>query len=152
MSSPAFEVVLRPEPSVRRLVLIAGAVAMLGGLMLVSHLGLPPVWRATLACVWLTDCLWSLTALARGARRLRKIRLDSAGEMVALGPGGRVEALTLLTGSFVLRRIAWLRVGFPDGSRHAELLLADSEESAAWHGLQLVWQQARGAFGHPVRP
>ena len=152
MSSPAFEVELRPEPTVRRLVLSVGAVTMLGGLMLVGHLELPPVWRAALACLWLMDCLWSLGALAQGARRVRKIRLDAAGTIVALGPGGRVEALTLLTGSFVLRRIAWLRVAFPDGSRHAELLVAASEECAAWHRLQLVWQQRREAFGHPLRP
>ena len=152
MSLPDFEVELTPERSNRRLVFGSGSLAMMTGLILILHLDLSVQWRGIISLVWIADCLRELTALARGMCRVRKLRLDSAGGLRSVSAEGRAERLTLRTGSMVFAGFAWLRVEFPDGSRHAELLTRASAQSEAWHGLQLIWQQCRDSFGHPVLP
>jgi hypothetical protein len=78
---------------------------------------------------------------------LRLIRLDANGNIAGLGPDGRFEALTLLSGSVLMSRVGWLRVRFPDGSRYGELLRGDPARDLEWQRLQLIWRHGRGAFG-----
>jgi hypothetical protein len=76
------------------------------------------------------------------------MRLDADGNIAGIGPDGRVEPLTLLSGSIVLKRLAWLRVQFTDGSEYGELLRGDPATDLEWHRLQLLWRHRRTAFGH----
>ncbi len=97
--------------------------------------------------VFIGENLRELRRLVRGAARLQKLRLDAEGDVAGLGPDGRFEPLVLLSGSIVLKRLAWLRVRFADGSEHGELFKGDPASDPEWQRLQLLWRHRRGAFG-----
>ena len=120
---------------------------MMTGSVLILLMPLAPVWRIVLAAAWLGESLRELRGLARGAARLRFIRLDAEGNISGVGPDGRVEALTLLSGSIVLSRLGWLWLRFSDGSRYGELLRGDPARDLEWQRLQLIWRHSRTAFG-----
>ncbi len=120
---------------------------MMTGFMLIVFLPLAPVWRILLAAGWVGESFRELRGLARGAARLKRLRLDADGNIAGLGPDGRFEALTLLSGSMVLPRLGWLRLRFPDGSRYGELLRGDPSRDLEWQRLQLIWRHSRTAFG-----
>ncbi len=147
MSSSRFETVLTPEPRLRQCVLLCGALAMMTGSVLILLMPLAPVWRIVLAAAWVGESLRELRGLARGAARLRLIRLDAEGNISGVGPDGRLEALTLLSGSIVLSRLGWLWLQFSDGSRYGELLRGDPARDLEWQRLQLIWRHSRTAFG-----
>lgn len=147
MSSSRFETVLTPEPRLRQCVLLCGALAMMTGSVLILLMPLAPVWRLVLAAAWVGESLRELRGLARGAARLRFIRLDAEGNISGIGPDGRLEALTLLSGSIVLSRLGWLWLRFSDGSRYGELLRGDPARDREWQRLQLIWRHSRAAFG-----
>ena len=151
MSSPEFEAKLRPDYGIRRIVLSAGLLAMLVGVVLIMFLNVPILWRLAATAVWMLDCLWGFWALIRGARQVAWLWLDSNGRLDIVDAEGFSRPARLLTGSLVLRNVAWLRVRLPDGRRYAELLIASRVDAGAWHRLQLIWQQCRDAFGQMVR-
>ena len=147
MSSAAFETVLTPEPRLRQCLLLFGWLAMMTGIVLIVLMPLAPSWRILFAFAWVGESLRELRGLVRGARRLRRIRLDADGNIAGLGPDGRFEALTLLSGSVLMSRVGWFRVRFPDGSRYGELLRGDPARDLEWQRLQLIWRHGRRAFG-----
>jgi len=120
---------------------------MITGSILILLMPLAPVWRLVLAAAWVGESLRELRGLARGAARLRFIRLDAEGNISGIGPDGRLEALTLLSGSIVLSRLGWLWLQFSDGSRYGELLRGDPARDREWQRLQLIWRHSRTAFG-----
>ena len=120
---------------------------MMTGSVLILLMPLAPVWRIVLAAAWVGESLRELRGLARGAARLRCIRLDAEGNISGVGPDGRLEALTLLSGSIVLSRLGWLWLQFSDGSRYGELLRGDPARDLEWQRLQLIWRHSRTAFG-----
>lgn len=151
MSLPVFEVKLQADPGLRRVVLVSGVLAMIAGLVLLMDLDIAFGWRAALCALWVADGLRELKNMANGSRRIAAIRFDADGGMTSVNRDGRTEPVRLLSGSLILPKIAWLRMRLPDGSRHAELLVASRCETEAWHGFQLIWQQCREAFGHTLR-
>ena len=120
---------------------------MISGFVLILFMPLDPVLRILLSCAWLGENTRECRRLVRGAARVRLIKLDALGNIAAITADGRSEPLTLLSGSIVLSRLAWLRVKFPDGSRYAELLRGDPARDLEWHRLQLLWRHGRAAFG-----
>lgn len=147
MSSGRFETELRVDERLRRLVLYSGALSLLTGSVLILHLPLSPVFRFFGVGLWVWQVAREFCRQTDGANRVRRLLISSDGEIVASGRGGVPERLRLLPGSVVLERLAWLRLGFADGSHYGELLAGDPRSDAQWHGLQLVWRQRRGAFG-----
>ncbi len=142
-----FETVLTPDTHLRQCVLAFGYLATGIGILLIFLMPLGPIWRLLLALLWLAESFWELRGRIRGAARLRRIRLDAAGNISAEGPHGCTEALTLLSGSIVLSHLGWLRVRFPDGSCYGELLRGDPATDREWQRLQLIWRHGRAAFG-----
>ncbi len=147
MSSARFETVLTPDPRLRYCLLLFAWLAMITGIVLIVLMPLAPGWRILFVFAWVGESLRELRGLVRGARRMRLIRMDADGNIAGLGPDGRVEALTLLSGSVVMSRVGWLRVRFPDGSHYGELLRGDPARDPEWQRLQLIWRHGRGAFG-----
>ncbi len=145
--SARFETVLTPEPRLRQCLLVCGWLALITGFALIVLMPLAPIWRILLAFVWIGESLRELRGLARGAARLRFIRMDADGNIAGVGPDGHIEVLTLLSGSIVLSRLGWLRVRFADGSRYGELLRGDPARDLEWQRLQLIWRHSRTAFG-----
>jgi len=146
-SSAKFETVLTPEPRLRQFVFMCGCAAAMTGTLIILGMPLALVWRILLASAWIGENVRECRRLARGAARLKALRLDADGNIAGVGPDGRVESLTLLSGSIVLKRLAWLRVRFADGSEYAELFQGDPAGDLEWQRLQLIWRHCRTAFG-----
>jgi hypothetical protein len=121
------------------------------GIVLIANLSIDKIWRFLLLVLWLADCGWTHWRCERGYARVRGIELDSGGTVKVAGPGGAVTLSGLRTGSVVYRQFAWLRFALPDGSRHAELLIAARASPVDWHRFQLIWHFCRATFGHPGR-
>lgn len=126
----------------------AGFAAYLTGFWLIAGLGVPPAWRLILAACWCADAGVTLARMRTAAGSLERIRVAADGIRVQRPDGPSVDAL-LLGGSFVSRRLAWLRLAGADGVRHRELFVARWMDPATWHRLRLFWQLRDRGFGHP---
>jgi len=121
-------------------VLLTGALAAVLGLVMI--LTMPLDFGLLLS----TGLLWSLITLrellhARDAYlRYCLLRLDSTGKVTLIAANGDSQAATLLAGSIVLDRVAWLRIESLDGLRCAELMRGNSREDHQWRRLQVVWR------------
>lgn len=146
MSLVLLETRLVPDPRLRRLVLLAGCVLLVIGLLLIICLPLDLAWRGAIGAVWVCDVCREMAGLRAFSARIHSLRLDQTGRIVADGPKGG-EELTLLNGSMVMPRIAWLRLRFADNCRGAELFLGDMGRDPQWQRFQLIWRQSGGAFG-----
>ena len=148
MSSPSFGVTLQVDPRGRRIVRCSGCALALAGSVLILLLPLAAIWRILLLLVWLADCGWSLWRLQRGFTQVSELRLDAAGNISVGGPADRITSTSLVSGSVVSGRFAWLRFRLADGSGHSELLLPSCTRTYAWHRFQLIWRLCRDTFGH----
>lgn len=129
--------------------LLCGGVAAIAGAAIIIATPVSGVLRLLILVAWAGECARECRALRRGGSRLLALRLDTEGGITGFGPDGRREPLVLLAGSMVLRRLAWLRLRFADGSTHGELIMGDPDTDPAWHRLQLIWMLRRSAFGRP---
>jgi hypothetical protein len=128
-------------------VLLCGCLAAITGTLIILYMPLAWLLRILLAAVFIGESFRELRKLARGAARLRQLWLDAEGNVAGLCADGRCEPLTLLSGSIVLKRLAWLRVRFADGSEHGELFQGDPATDPEWQRLQLIWRHRRTPIG-----
>ena len=119
------------------MVAAAGAAAYLAGLWLIAGLDLPLVWRLALAGCWCADAAFTLSRLCCAACSIELVRIGP-GRITVLGPSGLSEDAWLLTGSMVMRKLAWLRLASAGGKRSQALFLACWTDPGEWHRLQLV--------------
>lgn len=147
MSSSRFAAELGTSSKVRRTLIGASCTAALAGGALIVALPVAPAWSGACLVLWAVLSGLELKASVTGMTRIERLRLDAGGQLVALSRDGAAEALTLLSGSMVLARFAWLRVRFADGSSYGELLLAAGCPADEWRRLQLIWRQRSSAFG-----
>ena len=155
MSSPVSSVRYASDLHVdrrrRRLLLHGGALAWLAGSLLLFALPARMPLEAILVCLWTASSWLDIRALRRGMARIDRIRITSAGEIFGIAPDGSREALEILPGSMLLRRAAWLRLGFKDGGSTREWLAPGTAGREAWRLLQIGWRQRGGSFGRPPR-
>ncbi|MFQ5982281.1 MAG: hypothetical protein ACE5KS_02790 [Woeseiaceae bacterium] len=149
MPSTRFVAELAPDPVLRRLVIFAACAALAAGIALIIRLPVSPWIRAGLCVVWIASQLFEIRRLARGARRVKLIRLDLSGATV-VNRHDREEPARIMSGSVVLRRVAWLRLKLADGQKCGELLLANPANHQQWRHLQVLWRFAAGSFGGPA--
>jgi hypothetical protein len=147
MSSVPSAVVLEADERSRLLVMACAAVLHLSGLLLLLNLPTAAISTALLLCGWLYLCYRDWHRQLCGYRRIAGIRIDGAGAIESIDTLGNRQGLRLLSGSFVLPRLAWLRLGFRDRKWHSELLMASRCEARGWHWLQLCWRQQGKHFG-----
>ena len=147
MSSVLLETRLEPDPRLRRLLLLSALLFLIAGFVLIVHLPFAPVWRALIVILWFADGCREMVKMTTGMARVVLLKLDASGRILAADSEGEFQELTLLTGSMVLRRFAWLRLRFPDNSNYAELFSGDQAKDEHWQRFQLIWQQSGGAFG-----
>lgn len=151
MSSTPSATDLRPDRLLRSLLLAIASVLHLAGLVLLLLMPLPAGVRALIILSWSWLCVHEWRSQLRAYRRVTAIRIQVTGRIETIGPGGGAEPVRVLGGSFVLPRIAWLRLEFADHSRYGELLAGDPCLCAGWHWLQLSWRQHGPRFGQPDR-
>lgn len=152
MSSTVFEVVLRPDPALRRAVHWTGIALISVGIILIGLLPIAPFWRYACSVLWLLDGIRELFNLRLGRACVCSIVLDSRGLVTAIDGDGDRHDLTLQTGSMVLAGLAWIRVKSTAGRCHGELFTRRCAGPESWHRLQLLWHQSRKAFGHQPGP
>jgi hypothetical protein len=146
MSSIILETRLEPDRRLRFLLLGSSLLILLTGVILVLQLPVGPWLRALIVVIWIADVCRQMARLCAGMARVTRLSLDSSGRIIAAGPDGDLQKLTLLAGSVVTARLAWLRLRFPDDSVYAELLCGDAGCDPHWHRLQLIWQQSACEF------
>ena len=150
MSSAEFYCDLIPTRPCRRLPLLCGCLALLAGAALIVRMPLHGFARLLLCLIWLAYCLNEIRNCSRTAASLRLLRLYADGAVSGRFADGEWQQLRMLSGSMVLRRVAWLRLRLPDGLDYGELLSGNARDSRQWHRLQLIWRQNRRAFGRPT--
>ncbi len=141
-SSVRCSIELVPTSRSRKLILLSGGLFLLAGLGITAQLPIDRTLKIILAAIWLADTLWELAPQSRGHSRVRCLVLDSTGRVAARSKSGEDEELQMLKGSVLLRRWAWLRLGFDDGLHYVEWLFQADFPPETWRRLQLLWRQA----------
>ena len=144
MSSSKYSAELRPDPLLRRLVLVSGTgLAVLGVALILS---LPLHAAALIAgCVgWLLVCARELVSAGQGFSYCRRLRIAVDGEILLLDPDGVWQPARLLSGSAVLRRVGWILFETIEGRQFAELVRGRCRESDDWRRLQVIWRHIGG--------
>ena len=152
MSSTKFACDLCVSRRLRRCLVAGGALAWLGGGLLVLALPAPAAPRIMLALLYSASCWLEHRDLRRGMARIDRIRITSEGRIEGSAPDGERHSLQLLSGSIVLARWAWFRLRFPDGTVSGEWIAPARGESEQWRMLQLIWRQSGGRLGRLGRP
>lgn len=143
MSSAVYEAELAPDDRIRAGLLAFACSATLAGLLLILLLPVIAPLKAALAVAFLLAGVAEVIAFRRGMSRIYRIRIRSDGSLSAVGPAGAMQPLTLMPGSVVLERLAWLRLRFGDGLRSGELLAGNAAENEQWRRLLVIWRQRR---------
>lgn len=149
MSSREFAAVIKPEPLLRRVTLLAGCAALLIGAVLLGHLPIAPWIRLVLVMLWLPASVCEIAALSRAMAGVSGIRLRPDGTTV-VDRRGRETPARIMSGSIVLRRFAWLRLRLSSGRVSGELLRRESVTAEQWRHLQILWRHAPESFGGTV--
>jgi hypothetical protein len=146
VSSNTFLIELKPESLLRRIVILYGIGATALGTALIWMLAIEATWRCAAAVVWLVLNGRQLCQIASGHQHCRCIRMGPSGAVQLQGPDGCWFAATLLPGSVVTGRLAWLRFEAEDGRRFAELLRQKCFGNKDWRRLRVIWNHL-GAGG-----
>lgn len=145
-SSATFEATLHKDEQLRRIVLLSGAILLVGGTVLILLMPFTTPARLLLLLLWFGDNLRALCQQQRGFARVRQLQVSADGTILADGPDAGQEVVTLLGGSVVFRRAAWLRLRFADGLCYGEPLAERAGRQPGWAHFRLVWQQHRQRF------
>jgi len=122
--------------------MLSGWLLLFLGLVIIGHLHAAIGIKVVLGAVWIADTMRELRRQTRGCARVCRLALDSQGQMTGLDALGKDQKIQILKGSVVLRRWAWLRMGFDDGEYYVEFIRRRDCQSATWRRLQLIWRHA----------
>jgi len=98
------------------LLLGSSLLILLTGVILALELPVALWLRVLIVAAWIADVCRQMARLCAGMARVTRLSLDNSGRIIAAGPDGESQKLTLLAGSMVTPRLAWLRLRFPDDS------------------------------------
>lgn len=140
MSSPPYSTDLDADPSLRLVVLWSGLGMTLAGIPVIAGLPVPAGWKVPASAAWALAGVWQVFALRAAYRRYSGVRLYADGSIEVLRPGDVGKKARLLDGSFVLPRLAWLRIRTEDGRTSGELMRGRLPENEAWRRLQVIWR------------
>jgi len=140
VSSNVFSIELQTDPVLRCTVLLTGALATILGIMMILTLPMNLAMALAASLLWSVISMRELLLMCKAYSRYRRLRLDSAGKVALISDSGDSQAATLLAGSVVLGRLAWLRIESSDGLRFAELMCGNGRENKQWRLLQVIWR------------
>jgi len=140
MSSNTFSAELKPDPCLRRIVMLSGGLLGASGVLLILALPLRPVALVAASCGWLALSLRELVGLHRGFVQCCAIRVNTDGELLCLDPAGDWHVGRLLGGSILLRRFGWMRLENGQGRESVEPIRGACRESHDWRRLQVIWR------------
>lgn len=144
-ASTSYSAEIAPEPRLRRIVLLSGALMCSAGLLLLLLLAVAGVLKCMLAITWIGLCGHEWLALWRGYATGGRLRIAAGGHAERQRSDGTWEPVSLCAGSVVLPRIAWLRIAPRRGRPYAELVCAGNDGSEDWRRLQVIWRHIGAA-------
>ena len=140
MSSSTYSACLIPDSRLRRVVYRSGIGFSALGIALIWYLPQAHETLLLATLVWIVLHTWQLRRLRLGWRNCRAIR-------VLPGPAFEVESrkgdwlpAEIKSGSFVIGRVAWLRLTTDEAAEIAELLLRSPRRCNNWRRLQVIWR------------
>lgn len=140
MSSHTYSTDLTPDSALRQIIVIVGLAVTVLGIVMIALLPVATPWRALGGVVWLTISTRDLFVIKKGHKRCQRLRIVHDGSIEVLAPDGCWFPATLLAGSVVLSRVAWLRFECDDGQRCAELMRGKCLRNKHWRRLQVIWR------------
>ncbi len=140
VSSHAYSTELKPDPALRRIVVLAGLFTACIGVAMILLMPIRWPWRVLAAIAWLATSTHDLVVIRKGYRQCRRIRIQHDGGVLLLSPQGCWFPATIVSGSIVLRGAAWLRFEDDNGQRFAELIRRKRPHFEAWRRLQVIWR------------
>jgi hypothetical protein len=140
VSSHTYSTELQPDPRLRRIVLVYGIIATAIGLVLLTTLPITLLWRALANVAWLLVNVRQLLVIAKGYKCCQRIRIEHDGSVTLQAADGCWFPATLIPGSVVLPKVAWLRFRAEDGQQFAELICEKSTRNKDWRRLQVIWR------------
>ena len=139
MSSNGFSVFLRADPGLRRLVLVSGALLLVAGVVAIAVTPVSATVRVLIAVPWAVWGVVELILLNGHWRTYAAIRVWPDGRAALLNAGGDWCPATILPGSVLLSRCAWIRVRPEGGKAFAEPLRGARRKCHDWRRLHVLW-------------
>lgn len=133
---------LRPDGRLRLVVAGSGWLLLLLGIVMLLQMAIPLLLQVPLIAIWLADAGPGLRRFARSQASVSAVLLRGDGGCAAVDARGREYPMTMLAGSVLLERLAWLRFRRTDGTAYSELFLRSDRNADAWRRLQVVWRWA----------
>ena len=140
MSSIAYSAHLSPEPWLRIIVITSGRLLFAAGLVLILTLDLSVAIRAAGSLLWLTVGKLELCRVQSGFDDCTAVRVHADGRIEARNANSEWQSCKLLSGSIVLRNLAWLRLQPSSGPALAEPFRGCVRGSHDWRRLQVIWR------------
>ncbi len=144
MSSTAYFAEIYPDPFLRRIVLVSGALLALVGVPLIITLPVAPELRAAVVMTWLALAANELSRVRRAWYACQALRFSADGTVAVLMPGQLWQPARLLSGGILLRSVGWIRlsVALPTGRKFVlgELLRGDCRNGADWRRFHVIWR------------
>ncbi len=140
MSSNAFSADIRPDPSLRRLVLVSSVVLGCLGLGVIVTLDAGWLVRGIAGTLWLSTVGFECARLCRAWRNCRRVRVFPGGRVEMLGEDGEWSPGRLVGGGVLLGRLGWLRLRRDGGPVFAEPLRGDRRRHRDWRRLHVIWR------------
>jgi len=110
------------------------------GLFLLATLPIVLLWRVVAAVAWLLVNVRRLLIIAKGYKCCRRIRIVHNGSVTLQTADGCWVSATLIPGSVVLSKVAWLRFKAEDGQQFAELICEQNARNKSWRRLRVIWR------------
>ena len=140
MSSTEYFAEISPDPWLRGIVVVVGALLGFVGNLLIVSLPLATVFHVVGAFSWSLVTLWELRELRREWTRCIRLRFIANGEIGVLDADHEWHPAQLVSGSILLRSTGWLRLKTSGGQVFAELVRAGHQRSRDWRHLQVIWR------------
>lgn len=140
MSSKAYSAHLTPEPWLRIVVIISGRLLFAAGLALILTLELSVTIRAAGSLLWLIVGKLELRRVQSGFDDCMAVRVHADGRIEVLNANREWQSCKLLSGSIVLRNLAWLRLQPSSGPALAEPFHGNVRHDHDWRRLQVIWR------------
>ena len=116
----------------------SGLLFALAGAGVFLTLPLPIVVTVPAAILWLCVSVASCIGLRRKYGRIAGYRLYADGSAEIVRADGRRIVGRIAPGTFLLPRLAWLRVSTPGSGRVAELISGDARAGQQWRRFQVI--------------
>lgn len=111
------------------------------GSALILHLPVAVPVRMVLAAVWVFVGVHEFYRWSRAAACVLELRIMADGRVRYRGPRQTAGDATILAGSLLLERFAWLRLALSNGHTYGELLAGDRRDPG-WRRLHVIWRQS----------